>query len=334
MHSSSLYKQALGRAAVLLLLAAALLFCATYWAKAVTLLSGTDIAPVVLEAVEKAPDLTGRVVDLVSGEKGFDVVINEGVTVTVEHGGEVLYGTSEGEPVSAFLSRMGAVPGPLDMVGVYVDKSAVSIKVDSELVCYDKEVRPLTYTTVRRASAERMQGEEVLVQAGRAGSRTLVYEQVWSGGKMISRQLTEDVTVPAANEIYEYGTGVTSVGANDKVADVTTYADGSGYLTFTSGATMKFKAVKTMTATAYTSWVGVVTDTTATGTKTHVGCIAVDRKVIPLGTRMYVMAQGHEYGLGKAEDTGVRGNKVDLYMNTYNQCIQFGRRSATVYILE
>ena len=35
-----------------------------------------------------------------------------------------------------------------------------------------------------------------------------------------------------------------------------------------------------------------------------------------------------------AEDTGVRGNKVDLYYDTYQQCINFGRRAATVYILE
>ena len=35
-----------------------------------------------------------------------------------------------------------------------------------------------------------------------------------------------------------------------------------------------------------------------------------------------------------AEDTGVRGNKVDLYYDTYQQCINFGRRSCTVYILK
>ena len=40
------------------------------------------------------------------------------------------------------------------------------------------------------------------------------------------------------------------------------------------------------------------------------------------------------YGMAVAEDTGVKGNKVDLYYDTYQQCINFGRRTCTVYILE
>lgn len=46
------------------------------------------------------------------------------------------------------------------------------------------------------------------------------------------------------------------------------------------------------------------------------------------------MAKGMEYGLTKAEDTGMKGQKIDLYLESYQQCIQFGRRSATVYLLE
>ena len=41
------------------------------------------------------------------------------------------------------------------------------------------------------------------------------------------------------------------------------------------------------------------------------------------------------YGTAVAADTGgaIKGNKVDLYYNTYNECIQFGRRNVTVYVL-
>jgi len=63
--------------------------------------------------------------------------------------------------------------------------------------------------------------------------------------------------------------------------------------------------------------------------------VAVDKKVIPLGTRMYIVTDdGIVYGLSVAEDTGVKGNKVDLYDETYEQCINFGRRACTVYILK
>ena len=67
----------------------------------------------------------------------------------------------------------------------------------------------------------------------------------------------------------------------------------------------------------------------------HVGSVAVDKSVIPLGTRMYIVAGGNVvYGLAVAEDTGVKGNTIDLYYDTYEECIQFGRRNCTVYILE
>ena len=40
------------------------------------------------------------------------------------------------------------------------------------------------------------------------------------------------------------------------------------------------------------------------------------------------------YGTAVAEDTGVRGNIIDLYYDTYQQCINFGRRTCNVYILK
>jgi 3D (Asp-Asp-Asp) domain-containing protein len=113
-------------------------------------------------------------------------------------------------------------------------------------------------------------------------------------------------------------------------------ADGSGVLTLANGDTVAFSAVKNMTATAYTAGEGGVDHHTATGTMVRTGTVAVDRRVIPLGTKMYIVTSkgSYVYGLSVAEDTGVRGNIVDLYMPTYEDCINFGRRGVTVYILE
>ena len=90
-----------------------------------------------------------------------------------------------------------------------------------------------------------------------------------------------------------------------------------------------------MTATAYTAGYGGADHCTATGTTVRVGTVAVDKRVIPLGTKMYIVTNdGIVYGTAVAEDTGVRGDKVDLYFETYQQCINFGRRGCTVYILK
>ena len=105
-------------------------------------------------------------------------------------------------------------------------------------------------------------------------------------------------------------------------------SDGSGTLTFSNGTTLRFSSAKSMTATAYTAGHDGVGYTTASGTLVDVGTVAVDRKVIPLGTKLYIVTNdGIVYGTAVARDTGVRGNVIDLYYNTYRECIEFGRRS-------
>ena len=76
---------------------------------------------------------------------------------------------------------------------------------------------------------------------------------------------------------------------------------------------------------------------TASGMRAGVGVVAVDPRVIPLGTKLYIEAVDGSwtYGYAIAGDTGgaIKGNRVDLFFNTYSECIQFGRRNARVYIL-
>ena len=81
-----------------------------------------------------------------------------------------------------------------------------------------------------------------------------------------------------------------------------------------------------MQATAYTA----TGNRTATGTVPKKGTIAVDPDVIPLGTELYVEG----YGNGIAEDTGsaVKGNIIDLYMDSEQQARDWGRRNVNVTI--
>lgn len=72
---------------------------------------------------------------------------------------------------------------------------------------------------------------------------------------------------------------------------------------------------------------------TSTGTVPTAGrTIAVDPKVIPYGT--IVEIEG--YGTYIAEDCGgaVKGNIIDIYIPGRENCIQFGRRKANVYIVK
>ncbi|WP_413854534.1 3D domain-containing protein [Candidatus Ruminimicrobium bovinum] len=68
------------------------------------------------------------------------------------------------------------------------------------------------------------------------------------------------------------------------------------------------------------------------GRKMQRGIIAVDPKVIPLKTRLYVSG----YGYGYAGDTGsaIKGNRIDLGVNNAEEEKSWMFREVTVYILE
>lgn len=87
----------------------------------------------------------------------------------------------------------------------------------------------------------------------------------------------------------------------------------------------------TMESTAYYGH-----GTTALGLKpvrnpNGLSTIAVDPNVIPLGTKVYVSG----YGLAIAADTGgaIKGNIIDVFLNSYEECYSWGRRQVTVQIL-
>lgn len=80
-------------------------------------------------------------------------------------------------------------------------------------------------------------------------------------------------------------------------------------------------------------WVGK----TATGVKPAVGVIAVDPKVIPLHTKLEIRDENNNVVYsGFAGDTGgaIKGNRLDLFMNTRKECYNWGRKKVKVYIVK
>ena len=91
----------------------------------------------------------------------------------------------------------------------------------------------------------------------------------------------------------------------------------------------------TMRATAYTAYCEGCSGITANGTdirsNPNLKVIAVDPRVIPLGTRVWVEG----YGEAIAADTGgaIKGNKIDVFIPTEGQARQWGVKTVTVKIL-
>lgn len=71
---------------------------------------------------------------------------------------------------------------------------------------------------------------------------------------------------------------------------------------------------------------------TASGSYTQPGTIAVDPRVIPMGTKLYIPG----YGWGRAADTGgiILGNRIDLWFPSSAQCYSWGVREVTITVYD
>ena len=157
-------------------------------------------------------------------------------------------------------------------------------------------------------------GTTKVLQTGVCGVYDVVYEYCYKNGvKVNSTEISRQVVQEPQDKIVLVGSKV----ATPVYGDASIAAPVAG----------EYTKCFTVSATAYTH----TGNRTASGTIARVGVIAVDPKVIPMGTKVYVEG----YGYAIAEDTGgaIKGNKIDIFLDTRGECINWGRRNVTIYIL-
>lgn len=100
--------------------------------------------------------------------------------------------------------------------------------------------------------------------------------------------------------------------------------------------TVKVQQEMMMTATAYTAYCNGCSGITKTGINLkknpNLKVIAVDPRVIPLGTKVHVEG----YGYAVAGDIGgaIKGNRIDVFIPTKNAAFKFGRKQVKVKVLQ
>ena len=87
-----------------------------------------------------------------------------------------------------------------------------------------------------------------------------------------------------------------------------------------------------MQATAYTSQDPGSGNLTKREHRLRPGLVAVDPKVIPLGTRLYI--EGYGYAIADDIGSAIKGAKIDLAYENRKEALTFGRKMVTVFILD
>ena len=194
------------------------------------------------------------------------------------------------------------------------------IRVKQEI---DIEQISIPFGMDKVANSELDSGTERVVRDGKEGIQEKLYKVVIEDGIEIARNLLRDVVVSnPVNALVEYGTAMVYRPAR--------------------GDSFRYKSVLEMKATAYTALGSSPVDSpyfgyTASGMKAQRGVIAVDPRIIPLGTRVYVEVAGNtlDYGFAIAADTGgaIKGDIIDVYFDTWEEAMSFGLKRVKVYIL-
>jgi uncharacterized protein YabE (DUF348 family) len=305
----------------------------------------TSNVKLVVDGKQSAVKTRARTVAAVLSENGVSVrafdevtpelssVLHEGVVVKVKHAVPLnlkinkkrVAFRSTASTVDEALRDFGLQVKPVDIVKPSGDtKITAGMTVEVIPVTSKCEVERLAtpFATVKKNDSSLAYGKQKVITVGKSGVTLKVTEVVYEGDRPVRRhvKLQSVLSLPQSQ--------VVAVGTKRRIASL---VKSPIYVTRgskrASGGT-----VISMRASAYAPNYGPgVGSKCANGMKAQRGVVAVDPRVIPLGTRLYVEG----YGEAVAADTGgaIKGNRIDLCYNTPGECFKFGRQTVKVHVL-
>ena len=246
--------------------------------------------------------------------------LKNGTTITIEKPMDV-YLTADGETLTFSAQPPFTVQDVLDGLGKELgEEDILNLDLDHNMELEEEIVlQRVTYGTATEDSEvafgyktindyDFQIGRVAVTTEGQNGISRKTYRTRLVDGVEVSRELESEEVVQAPVD------QVTSVG----------YKLQSGI-----PADLSYSRVITCKAVSY--WSSYINPIGAYGGRCTYGTCAVDKSVIPLGTRLYI--EGYGYAYANDVGSGVKGNMVDLYMESLQQCYFWGARTCRVYIL-
>ena len=260
----------------------------------------------------------------ISVQKAFEVTLNDG--------GEEKEVWSTSTTVADFLKRENIHLDDDDRLNRkaegYLKPGSIVEVVRVEKVT-DVVEEPANFVVETRNDPKLLKGREKVVQQGKKGAVSRKFEIVKENGKEVSRKLLAETTITEPQK------KIVAVGSKVMVADASTKSKGVAVSRSNSAAPSEGKEFY-VTATAYTAHCNGCSGITRTGinlrTNPKVKVIAVDPKIIPLGSKVWVEGYGHAV----AGDTGgaIKGMKIDLHVPSKSEAYKFGKRKVKMKIID
>ncbi len=261
------------------------------------------------------------------------VDIHRGYPVYVCADGETKELSAYYQTAGQLLERLGIVLGENDYIDCETDKvieegETVTVTRVSYETVESYEVVPYS-TVTQKSNLVSMYSSEV-TQKGENGTRTNTSLVKYVNGVRVSETaVSSEITKEPVSEIISSGAALT----------VPYSKKDPGNLVLENGLPVNYQTVLTGKSVAYTAPLG---SGTASGRKLEIGTVAVDPKIIPYGSELYIVSTdgSYVYGYAIAADTGnltPNGVLVDLFMGNsedyYMTSVNYGAKQVNIYIL-
>ncbi len=263
---------------------------------------------------------------------GMTVVVRHATPVTLNLGGRRVSLCVVGNSVADALIAAGIDPDSNPAITPALStklKRNMTISAPRVFKRVSREQVSVPYGRRTRRDSSLPAGVRRVVKKGRAGTKVRIYTSFVASGVEGPRALAAEQTVAApVDEVVAVGTASRATGNRAIVASARAIARVSTKAAPKPGVGRKMRVL----ATAYSPGEGGADHRCATGALATRGVIAVDPRVIPLGTHVYVPG----YGYAVAADTGgmIKGRHIDLCYDAFAEMNRWGKRTVTITILD
>lgn len=250
--------------------------------------------------------------------------------IAITYQGEV-YQLSTSLAGSGALKQAGVYLGDGDSLSVNSDGTQFSVTTQQKTE--ETQVIVLAHESQTKENSQQYKDYKKVLTEGKDGSAVATITTTYVNGQVAKteRLITEMIAAPVT-EIVEVGTKERPVIQPPAAAPNVTYASAGGVTSRSYIANVTAYCACPICCGAYSNGY------TATGAKaTQYVTIAAPRS-IPFGTRIYIpyFQNAPNGGIFIVQDRGgaITSNRLDVYFNTHQQALNFGRRSLEVHILE